>query len=162
MNEQKFWQLIEQSWKKHPQLESLRKEVLSNNIEEQVLELSGFVGADIANQLGEELSSLKKEDLSKFIHIMEEKLFNIDRKEIHEFTDGSDDGFLYCRGFIVGMGEEYYNKIDKNPSLATMDAEAELFGFVAYSTYEQVFDEEFDRYSIHSIESCSNANGWKD
>ena len=58
------------------------------------------------------------------------------------------------------MGQQYYDMIDQTPSKATFDLEAELFGFSAYRVYEEKFGEEFDRYSIHSIESCSNSNGW--
>jgi hypothetical protein len=37
---------------------------------------------------------------------------------------------------------------------------ASMFGFSAYRIYEEKFGEEFGRYSIHNIESCSNKNGW--
>jgi hypothetical protein len=91
---------------------------------------------------------------------MERKLFQIDRKDIQAYTDGSDDGFLYCRCFIVGMGKAYYEMIEENPSKATCDAEAEIVGFIGYIVYQELFDEEFERYTVHNIESCSNAEGW--
>ncbi len=42
-----------------------------------------------------------------FDRMLERKLplYNVDRQEIQEVTDGSDDGFLYARGFIVALGE---------------------------------------------------------
>ncbi|EWH12727.1 hypothetical protein KLA_13114 [Cellulophaga geojensis KL-A] len=60
------------------------------------------------------------------------------------------------------MGKDYYNSIDNNPSKAKFDLEAEGFGFSAYQVYEELFNEEFDRYSSHSMESCSNSNGWSE
>jgi hypothetical protein len=93
---------------------------------------------------------------------MEEKLFRLDREEIHQHTDGSDDGFLYCRGFIVGMGEGYYNLVSTTPARATADAEAESIPFVGYRVYKERFREEFPRESVYPIESGSNPNGWRD
>ncbi|CAN5683514.1 hypothetical protein BH20ACI4_BH20ACI4_29630 [soil metagenome] len=160
MNEEMFWETIESSWKDSPELYKLRSEALETNDEELLEALSEELEEEILENYNKRLFSLDKEKLTKFIHILEEKLFNIDREEIQEYTDGSDDGFLYGRCFIVGIGEQYYNLIDKNPSKATMDLEAENFGFSAYTIYQQKFGEEFERNSIHCIESCSNPQGW--
>lgn len=53
-----------------------------------------------------------------------------------------------------------YPMIDKNPKKATMDLEAEGFGFAAYQVYEEKFGQEFNRNSVHCIESCSNEEKW--
>jgi len=161
MTEQKFWEIIEMSWADSPKLYKQRAKALKSNDEEILEELSGELEDTILENYNRRLLALDKEELTKFIHILEERLYNIDREEIQEHTDGSDDGFLYCRCFILGMGQQYYDMVDKEPSKATMDLEAEMFGFSAYSIYEEKFEEEFDRYSIHSIETCSNENGWK-
>ncbi len=160
MTEKIFWETIELSWADSPELYDLREEALKTNDEELLEELSQGIDEKIVENYNKRLFSFGKEDLTEFIHILEEKLFNIDREEIHEFTDGSDDGFLYCRCFIVGMGEKYYNLIDKNPSKATMDLEAEAFGFSAYTIYQEKFGEEFERDSVYCIESGSNTEGW--
>ena len=120
-----------------------------------------YIDEDLIPHYQLELKQLNKDEFTSFIHKLEERLYQIDRKEIHEYTDGSDDGFLYCRCFILAMGEEYYKMIDKDPSKATFDLEAEGFGFEAYTFYEKLFNHEFKRYSIHSIESCCNEEGWK-
>lgn len=160
MTEKIFWETIESSWADSPELYALREEALETNDEELLEELSQGIDDKIVESYNKRLFSFGKEDFTGFIHILEEKLFNIDREEIQEFTDGSDDGFLYCRCFIVGMGEKYYNLIDKNPSKATMDLEAEIFGFSAYTIYQEKFGEEFERDSIYCIESGSNTEGW--
>lgn len=160
MTEKKFWEIIEASWADSPELDKTRAKAIKTNDQELVEILSGELEYTILENYKNILLALNKEELTGFIHLLEERLYHIDRGEIQEYTDGSDDGFLYCRFFIVGMGEKYYNMVDKDPSKATMDAEAELFGFSAYEVYEEKFQEEFDRYSIHSIESCSNENAW--
>ncbi|MEO8532994.1 MAG: DUF4240 domain-containing protein [Flavobacterium sp.] len=160
MTEEKFWEIIELSWADSPKLDKLRINALKSNDFEILEDLSGELESSILKNYSKRLFTLNKEDLTKFIHILEERLYNIDREEIQEYTDGSDDGFLYCRCFILGMGQKYYNMIDKDPSKAAMDLEAESFGFSAYTTYEEKFGEEFDRYTHHSIESCSNDEGW--
>jgi hypothetical protein len=33
--------------------------------------------------------------------VLERTLYDIDRADIQAVTDGSDDGFLYARGFVV-------------------------------------------------------------
>ncbi len=162
MTQQKFWEIIELSWADSPKLDKKRAKALKSNDEELLEELSEELEETILENYNKRLLALDKDELTKFIHILEERIYNIDRQEIHEYTDGSDDGFLYCRCFIVGMGQNYYDMIDKNPSKATLDLEAESFGFSAYKQYEEKFEEEFDRYSIHSMESSSNQNGWKE
>ncbi len=158
---EKFWQIIESAWQDSPEYYQKRAKALQSNDEELLEQLSEVLSDEILENYNKRLLLLDKKELTDFIHILEERLFNLDREEIHEFTDGSDDGFLYCRCFILGMGEEYYNLIDKNPSKAKFDLEAESFGFSVYQIYEEKFGEEFDRYSVHCIESGSNQTGWK-
>lgn len=160
MEEEQFWKIIEQSWEDSPQIKKLRDEAKDN--EASLEQLSYKLEEDITENYIKRLSKLGKEELTEFIHFLEERIYHIDRKEIHTYTDGSDDGFLYCRCFILGMGKNYYNSIDNNPSKAKFDLEAEGFGFSAYQVYEELFNEEFDRYSSHSMESCSNSNGWSE
>jgi hypothetical protein len=116
----------------------------------------------VSEAIEERLSKLTQEELTSFNHLLEEKLHHIDREEIHAHTDGSDDGFLYCRGFIVGMGETYYTMVDQNPAKATMDAEAESVCFIGYQVYKNKFGEDFEKNSIHSTESGSNPRGWRE
>ena len=160
MTEQDFWKIIELSWSDSPEINKSRIKALQTNDEELLEELSGELEETIVENYKKRLLTLDKENFTDFLHILEEKLYKIDREEIQEYTDGSDDGFLYCRCFILGMGEQYYKMIDKDSSKATMDLEAETFGFSAYSVYKENFGEEFERNTIHNIESCSNPEGW--
>lgn len=161
MNEQIFWGTIELSWADSPEIYEKRANALETNDSELLEELVTATDGKVLENYITRLGACDKDTLTKFIHILEEKLFKIDRKEIHEYTDGSDDGFLYFRCFIVAMGEQYYKMIDENPSKASIELDAEIFGFSAYDIYEDKFGEEFKRNSIHCIESCSNEKGWK-
>jgi len=162
MKQDAFWEIIEKSWLDSSKLHQQREEAVKNNNEESLEQLSYKLEDIITNNYVNRLSKLSKNELTNFIHILEERIYNIDRKEIHTHTGGSDDGFLYGRCFIVGMGKNYYDMIDKTPSKAKFDLDAEGFGFSAYQVYEDLFEEEFDRNSTHCIESCFNENGWKE
>jgi hypothetical protein len=160
MTEARFWDLIEWAWKDSPKLELRRADAVTTNDEDLLEDLVWPLQSEICENYIDRLSDLSKDELTAFIRIFEEKLYKIDRQEIHEYTDGSDDGFLYCRCFIVAMGQRYYEMVDADPSAAAFDLDAERFGFAAYDIYEEKFDEEFDRGRIHNIESGSNADGW--
>ncbi len=160
MTEEKFWQIIETAWSKVTTLHIIRAIAVKTNDKDLLAELSSAMGVQILPHFKAALATLDKITLTKFIHFQEAKLYQIDRQEIHQYTDGSDDGFLYRRCFIFGMGEAYYNKIDKNPKKAAIDLAAENFGFAAYQVYEKKFGQAFNRNSVHCIESCSNEEKW--
>jgi len=44
---------------------------------------------------------LSADELISLDRVLERKLYDIDRADIHAVTGGSDDGFLYARGFVV-------------------------------------------------------------
>ena len=155
-----FWNIIELVWKDSPDIDKLRQKTLRSNNYEQLSELSEELDGEILENYRERLTQLDKIEFTSFIQHFEERIYHIDREEIHEYTDGSDDGFLYCRIFIVGMGRQYYNMIDDDPARASIDMEAEAFGFAMYSVYEKEFGEAFVRYQHHTMESCSNPEGW--
>ncbi len=160
MNEQKFWELIEEAWQDSPLLNDLRQQALQTNDASLFEGLSFGLDDEVVESMEERLRKLSQEELTLFNHLMEEKLYRLDREEVHKYTDGSDGGFLYCRGFIVGMGEKYYRMVNANPRKATMDAEAESVCFVGYAVYEQQYGREFPRNSLFNTESGSNPEGW--
>jgi hypothetical protein len=92
---------------------------------------------------------------------LERKLYDIDRADIQERTDGSNDGFLYCRGFIVvivGIGRGYYEAVRANPDRAVMDAECEVMCYLSWHLYRDKFGEVPP--SGISRETQSNSEGW--
>ncbi|UPK70949.1 DUF4240 domain-containing protein [Chitinophaga filiformis] len=160
MNATRFWEIIETAWTTDRYLFNLRETALTTNDPILIRQLGNIVSNDIASHIRQQLLYMDERELTRFNHVMEEKLFHIDREEIHERVNGSDEGFLHRRCFIVGMGERYYNMIDENPATATMNVSAGDIGFIGYSVYEEQFGEEFERYCLHCIESGSNSRGW--
>jgi hypothetical protein len=106
------------------------------------------------------LNELPQADLLEYDRILERKLYDIDRSEIQEFTDGSDDGFLYARGFIVSVGRTYYDAVNHDPSKAIMNAECEDLCYLPHHIYRERFGE--GPKSGISRESASNPEGWRD
>lgn len=154
-----YWDLIERAWKKNVNLNKERELAISEMRNELIYGLGKKIDKFILS-LERELRTLSKEDLTKFNRFVEKKLFIIDRAEIHRYTDGGDDGFYYARGFILAMGKEYFNKIDKRPSLATYDVESEIMCFVGYIVYKEKFNEEFERYKYHNASTGMNELEW--
>ncbi len=56
-----------------------------------------------AEKLKQRLLACSKEELVSFHQLLDEALYQLDREEIHEITDGSDDGFEYVRLWIVSQ-----------------------------------------------------------
>jgi hypothetical protein len=156
MNDQLFWELIENSWADSPKMNKLRLKVLASGDADDIEELVIGIEDVIITKFVKRLKKLDKANMTLFIHLLEEKLNHIDRPEIQKYTNGGDDGFLYSRCFIVAMGLEYYSEVEKNPSKAFADAEAEMFGFIVYDVYEEKFGEEFERNSIHNTQTGSS------
>ncbi|RAJ83475.1 uncharacterized protein DUF4240 [Chitinophaga dinghuensis] len=159
MDEQQFWALIDASWKDIPGADKMRQTGIRTNEPELIFELSELLSVEIASCIKTRLLDLEKADLVRFIRILEAKLHQINREEIHFYTDGSDEGFLYCRAFIVGMGEAYFNLIDRHPAYATCDAEAEIISFIGYAAYSDNFGHEFHR-DADNLSALDAAEGY--
>jgi hypothetical protein len=142
MNEQRFWSMIEDAWKHAEGSVDARRELVKG-------ELSEEGAADLAQQswdavvpaLQAALEELPQDELLQFDRILERKLYDIDRDDIHEYTDGGDDGFLYCRAFIVAAGKDYYDAVSKDPSIAMMDLECEDLCYLPVRVFEARFGE---------------------
>jgi Protein of unknown function (DUF4240) len=164
MDDDRFWLIIENSWQAvgdklkwrqqmaEGKLSAEKAEELINLIEES---LNDFISA-----FRKQLNQLSAADLLALDRILERKLYDIDRAEIQEHTDGSDDGFLYARGFIVAAGKAYYDAVNVKPSFALMDLECEEICYLSLHLYEDKYGD-VSRSDI-SRESCSNRTGWAD
>lgn len=161
-DEARFWSLIEAAWAPlGPDVRQARQALVVRSAGSQadtsvVAEaLPAFL--DILTGYcdglpGAELISL---DL-----VLERKLWEIDRADIHAVTDGSDDGFLYARGFIVAMGREYYDSVVDNPEMGIPCAECEVMCYFFAHLYSGQFGNFPDTGSGISRESGSNLVGW--
>ncbi len=113
---------------------------------------------EVIPALHDSLDKLPAEELLAFDRILERKLYDIDRAEIQEHTDGSDDGFLYARGFIVAAGKRYYDAVNGSPPTALMDLECEEMCYLSWHLYREKFGDA--PASGISRETCSNKAGW--
>lgn len=103
---------------------------------------------------------LSGDELATFDRILERQLYEIDRADIHAATGGSDDGFLYSRGFIVALGQDFYHGVIHDPQMAVPYAECEEICYFFAHLYREQFGDFPDTGSGIARESCSNSAGW--
>lgn len=158
MNDTQFWLIIEEAWGTVGGWKEERKKLADGRLPDD--KLSDLVGAldEVIPALRARLQSLSQDDLLAFDRILERKLWDIDRAEIQEVTDGSDDGFLYARGFIVAAGRDFYDSVNVKPSRAIMDVECEDMCYLSFHVYQERFGD-MPRSNI-TRESASNPAGW--
>src|SRR5262245_5691682 len=158
MDENRFWSMIEAAWTAVGGQDESRKQLAEGRDSENIAySLDEPLGSFIA-ALTKQLAELPAAQLLAFDRILERKLYDIDRADIHERTDGSDDGFLYCRGFIVALGRAYYEAVLANPDRAVMDAECEEMCYLSSHLYHERFGKVPP--SGISRETRSNSAGW--
>jgi hypothetical protein len=157
MDEKGFWLMIEEAW--GDGAAAARKKFVQGKLsEEGAMKLADLSQSDMVPALREKLEQLPKEELLQFDRILERKLYDIDRAEIQEYTDGGDDGFLYARGFIVAAGQAYYEKVSSDPACAGMDLECEEMCYLSARVYEDRFGKMPN--SDISRETGFNKSGW--
>jgi|ERR1051325_4416817 hypothetical protein len=159
MDSERFWQMIEDAWSAAGGRKKERSRLAAGKLsEDKAYELEEALD-DMLPSLQEALNRLSQEELFAFDRILERKLYDIDREEIQAITDGSDDGFLYARGFIVAMGKEFYEAVNADPAKALTDFECEEMCYLSFHIYEEKFGEMPSDSGI-SRESCSNHADW--
>jgi len=163
--EARFWGLVESAWAACG-LESGRvrqglvaRDPAADDDTGDLYVLDGWLDQFLTQLRGlcDGLSSAGLTDLDR---VVERKLYDLDRREIHEHTDGSDDGFLYCRGFIIAVGHDFYDAVDGNPAMAVMDAECEAMCYFFAHLHEERFGDFPKTNSGISRESHGNPDGW--
>ena len=135
--EDRFWSLLAEAWSK------------ANN--------STTTYISVLTDLCEGMSSQELTDLDR---VLERKLYDLDRADIHAVTDGSDDGFLYARGLIVASGRETYYSVLADPNNATPDDELEEMCYFFAHLHNKKYDSWPATDSGISRESFSNPDGW--
>lgn len=114
----------------------------------------------LLDRLGHLSAELSGQELTDLDRVVERKLHDIDREDIHEVTDGSDDGFLYCRGFIVALGRAYYEAVRADPAMALLDADCEGLCYFFAHLHNDRFGSWPETGSGISRESFGNPAGW--
>jgi hypothetical protein len=163
MPDGRFWSMIDDAWRAAlPAARDWRVRLIDGERSDEDDDDGAFrEGLDtMVRSLENALRELPRDELVAFDRTLELFLYRIDRAEVQVHTDGSDDGFLYCRGFIVALGREYYDAIDRDPSRATMDAECEEMCYLSYHVFADRFGEQAFPRSELCRETGSNSDGW--
>ncbi|NUW45028.1 DUF4240 domain-containing protein [Nonomuraea rhodomycinica] len=167
-DEERLWSLLEAAWAPLGGEVGQARWALANQMAGD--DLSGptpFTVVEAA--LDDFLSNLRfisgklpSDELTRLDRVVEAKLYDLDRADLHGVVGGSDDGFLYARGFVVALGRDFYAAVADDPKAAVPDAEcAEMCYFFAHLHHRRHGDFP-DTGSGISRESCSNAAGWRD
>jgi hypothetical protein len=163
-DEARFWDLIESAWTAlGPEPVSLRRALVHRDPGDDgvdVYALDAWLDPFL-DRLRTLCSDMSRHELVDLDRVLERKLYDIDREDIHDVTDGSDDGFLYCRGFIVALGRAFYEAASADPAVAVLDAECEAMCYFFANLHRERFGGEWpDTGSRISRESTTNASGW--
>lgn len=163
--EARFWDLLEAAWAPlGDDVEQARRALATRGPDDDGdSALPAIEGAfeGFVRNLTERSRDLSAAELTDLDRVVERKLYDIDRADVHAVTDGSDDGFLYARGFIVALGRDYYAAVVRDPEKAVPDADCqEMCYFFAHLHHERFGDFPATGSGI-SRESCSNPAGWR-
>ncbi|MEH0822245.1 MULTISPECIES: DUF4240 domain-containing protein [unclassified Micromonospora] len=162
-DEARFWALVEAAWDRlGPEPAALRRALATRDPEVDDVDpyaIDDWLDPFLAN-LRVLCADLSGRELTDLDRVVERKLYDIDREDVHEVTDGSDDGFLYCRGWIVALGREFYEAVAADPGKAVLDADCEEMCYFFAHLHEERFGAWPDTGSGISRESVSNTAGW--
>lgn len=164
--EVRFWSLIEDAWQaRGAAANDARNALTTRDPDEGDVDTEAVdeVLDDVIAYLRERFNAMPQDELVLMDRVLERKLYDIDRQEIQEVTDGSDDGFLYARGFIVILGKAFYDAVNEKPKMAILDAECEEACYLPAHIHADRFGGEFPKHAGGiSRETCSNRDGWSD
>jgi enamine deaminase RidA (YjgF/YER057c/UK114 family) len=160
-HEDRFWSLLEDAWAPQSKKTNKARRKLAERRPGKDVDVEDLEEAweDVQEHLEAACAELTTEELTDLDRVVERKLYNLDRADLQEVTDGSD-GFLYARGFIVAMGRTYYEAVKAEPRLAVPDAEAEEMCYLFAHLHQDRFGTFPETNSGISRESCSNPAGW--
>jgi hypothetical protein len=159
-----FWATIEEAWSKAPaEAHAARARLLTSDGTAR-LKASDELDTHFETMfaaLRAILTGYTSRQLCVWDAHCERALYDIDREDVHVVLDGSDDGFLYGRGYVVAAGRKYYDAVSKDPgTYAIEDIGCEDMCYFGAHLHQDRFGEWVKRTEI-SRESCSNAAGWK-
>jgi hypothetical protein len=164
-DEARFWALVESAWERlGAEPAALRRALLTRDPE---ADDEGVYAIDVwlvpfLDNLRQLTAGMSSQELTDLDRVVERKLHDIDRADVHEVTDGSDDGFLYARGHVVALGREFYEAVSANPVVAVPDAECETMCYFFAHLHNERFGGWPDTGSGISRESGTNPAGWSE
>ncbi len=157
-----FWETIERAWSTIDD-GGARARLFSEDEEERTAAGTTLVNNHTEAML-DALRAILREyqapQLAAWDGHCERALYDLDREDVHEALDGSDDGFLYARGFVVAAGRKHYEAVLAEPlKWGIMDCEEESMCYLASHLHNDLFGDWPAPTGI-SRETCSNKEGW--
>ncbi|GAA3462854.1 DUF4240 domain-containing protein [Saccharothrix longispora] len=165
-DEARFWTMLENAWAGlGPEANDLRRALAKRDTSTEAFDEAAQLEEHLDRvlvALREAAADLSSAELTALDRVVERKLHDIDRRDVHEVTDGSDDGFLYARGFVVALGQEFYEAVARDPRIAVEDASAESFCYLFAHLHSEKFGDYPETGSGITRESFANPAGWRD
>jgi hypothetical protein len=173
-DEVRFWSLLEAAWAVFgPAVREARQELVTRRAGTRA-DTSALQEAlpVFLDTLAVRCRHLTSAELTSLDRVAERKLWEIDRADVYAVIGGSQDGFLYARGFIVAMGREFYDAVADDPEMGPPAVECEeVCHFFPAAECEEIcyffahlHNDRFERYpqtgSGISRESGENMVGW--
>lgn len=152
MDDRIFWEEVESAWKYTSEEQQLVRSTLITSPSHQLLNSTAMiVNQVIVPFLRRRFHQYADEKLVEFEEILAKQLFDLDRESVHEVLEGGDDEFLYRRGFVVGVGQEYYSMMLRSPKKCL--GNMEYWPFSGISSYDFCFFIKRIYQSRHSEDS---------
>ncbi|WP_194818189.1 DUF4240 domain-containing protein [Nocardia sp. XZ_19_385] len=159
-DEARFWNLIESAWERvGPELNLLRQGLIGRTSDDDGHVLEGRL-KELLGELQALCEGSSAEELTALDRVLERKMYDLDRADVHQVIGGSDDGFLYRRGFIVAMGRDFYDAVTARPETAVRSAECGAMGYFFAHLHNDRFGSFPATGSRITRESMSNPVGW--
>jgi Protein of unknown function (DUF4240) len=167
VDERFMWQMIELAWAKAeasytegaygaPKGDaSLRAAVLAGTPDDYDVAMRPFCRA-LYDLLADVVT---KDGLLSFARAFETKLFELDREDLAAHIGLGDDGFLDARGFVVAMGEDYFQRVMRHRRAALPGASVEQAYVAITRAYETRCREPYPGFGI-PVTTGSNLYRW--
>jgi hypothetical protein len=163
-DESRLWAMVEAAWARRGPEVSRARHALAARATRSVADIS-IVGDALTVfllMLTWQCRGLTGDELIGLDRVVERKLYDIDQAAIQAITGGSDDGFLYARGFTIAMGRDFYHAVACDPQIAVPGSECERMCYFFAHLHRIRFGQFPYTGSGISRESGSNPAGWPD
>lgn len=165
VDEDRFWSLLEGAWATQRAEVNQARRLLATrtpdpDADDALVAVVEEALEGVLGQLAAASQDLSASELTDLDRVVERKLYDLDRADVQAVTDGSDDGFLYARGFILALGRDFYAAVMRDPSLAVLDGECEELCYFFAHLHDKRFGDYPETGSGISRESGSNPTGW--